>query len=745
MADEYYGNAQFQTMLQQRNHDDKFVSESILVGNILDLGLADFIEADILSGNTATIRKHHKRTDRDGTYTPTITNGTLYPEADANHGQIVDHTFFGMIPIKDDYSTRHGAVGYHGLLKDDPRRIATEISLDSLNMDSMEVASNILEPPPPGSIGSAEFEPYAKAWRKDPALQAEFPTLEAYHQSIYNDHREQEEGMSDVTDVFIGLCASGSTLSEVNVVGMYHTMAHIYPKITFNGLNYKKVKDYPAQSYMFEYTCQHFVAVCGWHGWSHVIRQGTVKNKFDEGEPKWYKAKSNYRFVKGKDAQLSITDGDPIVEILQTNVIEESGWSINSKIKNIGAGMLEIQVQLPARNGVRIYGEIRIWDYGTLHSVTADDGHVVALLASMGGTAGNSGDLADVEAEQSFSVADGSTTIGAIDGEYTNYSHTLENWGDSAGFLVSDAGVITSHSPLDYSTAKVYWIKVKVDNFTAGGTDEKYITIQINVQNTNNETEPPEREPPGDIDDEEEFGPNLLFFPIEYKAAREVPLFKRERFLRESTTMILYTVNEVNLKWYEKTWFKVVLFIVFVILSVLFPGTGFAGLSALTADAVVTAAVTLAFTSILINGLLSAIDNPYIAFIVQVAAMLIAGNISGKFNLSNITLADAAIIGMEASGTAIKKYWAQQIKEMKEEYEDFAETLGKYEQKIDDYIEDNNLQMRSDSSDWILFSSQTAVTESTSNTMDRTTNVDNAIIVDIDEQVDVGQMLNLYK
>ncbi len=741
MADEYYGNAQFQTMLEQRLHDDKFVSEAIITGSAMDLGLSDFIEGDITTGNTATLRRHYKKSVQLPVYRPTIINGTVFPAANMYHGIIDDHTFFPMSPVKDDYSTAQGTTGYHGLPKTDPRRIATVEILDSLKMDSMDVAEKLLNPPPVGAVGSPEFHDYEKAWRQSDSLQEQYPTIEQYHAQIVADLQEQETGMTDVTDVFIGLYATGATLGEINIVAMYYTMEHLYPLITYNGANYENIPDLPAQSYMFEFISKNFVTLNGWHGWSHIIRQGLVVNKFDkDGSVKWYKRKANYRFVKGVSARVDMTDGDPIVQILQPNILEENYWR-DAKLRDRGLGLLEIQVQLPDQNGVRVYGEIRIWDYGTLHSITANDGHVVSLSATMEGTTGS---MPGVGGEETLTPTDGATTIGVVNGGDINYSYTMTNWGDSGGFDVDSSGVVTSVNPMDYATAKIYWIQIEVDDYMTGGTDSAIITVTVEVQNTNSEPEPPERLPPGNIDDAAKFGPNLLFFPFEYKATKKVPFFKRERLLRESTTIILYTVNEVNLEWYEKTWFKVVLFIVLVLIAIFFPGLSWAGWSAFSAEAVVTAVVQIAVTQVLMQGLLNAIDNPYIAFIVQVAALLLVGKVSGNINLSNLKFADVASIGLEATGTAVKKYYAQQIKELKEEYDDIAETLNKYEQEIDDFIENNGLQMRDDASDWVIFTTQTAVTETTDSSLNRTTNVDNAIIDDVDDMVDVTQFLKLY-
>ncbi len=740
---ERYGSGQFNTMLEQRDHDDKFISDIIQFGAKFDKDIADFIRDDIMTGNTATIRNHYKKLDKVDFYKPLLYDGTLFPDGPGG-SEIVDHTLFGMSPIKDDYSTAQGAAGYHGLADGDDHKEATIDALDSLNMDAMDVAAKVLEPEAIGAIGSTEFKPYQKAWDDSPTLQAEYPTIEQYHSYLVNAHQQQVEGMDTVTDAFVGLCVTGDSLAEYNTVALYYTLSHIFPLITYNGQNYEDIENFPAQSYMYEFVSGYFHTVNGWHGWSHIIREGIVENDFDDGSVKYYRAKSNYEFYTGDEAKIDMSDGDPIVEILQPNVLEENNWS-DAKLRNRANGLLEIHVQLPRRNGVNVYGEIRIWDYGTLHAITADGGDFVALLSTMEGLGGSSNPSLGIPSQSTLTVPDEATAIGQVENADPNYSYTMNtDWGDGGGFSVDDQGNITSVNPLDYATANVYWIRITIDDYLTEGSSETTQTITINVENTNSEPEPPERIPPSDIDVTDS-GPNLVFFPLEYEAAREIPFFKRERFLRESVQLCIYNVEEVELEWYQTTAFKVAIFVVALIIA-LYTGYVDGMYIAMTmGEAIITTAFELVMTGLVLQAIGAVASNlgfEELAIIILIAGAIYTSTID--FEMSFKVLSDVANMAMEATNTLIKSYWSDKMKELEDKMRELQEKMKAAELELEELIEAAGGIMRSDSADWITYASSLVTAEATSSTMDRTTNVDNAIINDVGDNTDVSRQLFIY-
>ncbi len=724
---EYFGSAQFNQILEQRDHDDTFVSEVIQMGNIFNKDIGEFISDDLMMGNTATIRKHYRR--QEGTrQKPIIFNGTTETTM---HGTITDHTYFGMSPIKDDYSTFLGAAGYHGLPETDPQRIDTETVLDALKMDAMEMAENILEPEPIGAVGSAEFRKYQKMWDDSPSLQATYPTVAAYQQQLVKDHQAQQTGLNDLSDAFIGLFATGSTIQEYNAVAIYHTVAHIFPQITVNPTTNHALKEFPSQRYLMQYNSGEFVAVCGWEGFTHVIRQGVVKNKFDGATVKKYRAKATHRMVYGTAASPTLAGPDPIIRTVYDTLPSSPAVGLGAA----ATGMLEIQVQLPDEGGVPVYGEIRIWDYGTMHAFTGNTGHISTILGTM--SRGGSNAIGDTNIVNSggsdFTVDDGATAIGTIgvSASANNYTYIMGTDGDAALFSVDSNGVITANAPLDYSVGKVYYFTVEVMDLE-GFSD--YAHVKVSVNNINNKPEPPVKDSP---DESADAGSDLIFFPLEYEASREIPIFKRERFLRESTQLAIYSQQKKKVEWYESGWFQVVLFAVAVIISIWVPGTGIV-LTGLF-ETVVTAAVTIAITGAVASAVLNMIDNPLLAAVLAVAIMAY----TGKLDMGNLQFSQIASLAMEGTNTYVEKYWAEKMQELKQKMEDFEEQMKAIDADMDALIELAGGVMRSDSADWITYSSSVGNIESTDDMINRTLNVKNAIINRIDSTIDIKYNLKL--
>jgi len=432
------------------------------------------------------------------------------------------------------------------------------------------------------------------------------------------------------------------------------------------------------------------------------------------------------------------------VEILQPNVLEENDWS-DARLRNRANGLLEIHVQLPRRNGVNVYGEIRIWDYGTLHAITADSGDFVALLSTMEGLGGSSNPSLGIPSQSTLTVPDEATAIGQVDNADPNYSYTMNtDWGDGGGFSVDDQGNITSVNPLNYATAKVYWIRITIDDYLTEGSSETTQTITINVENTNSDPEPPERIPPSDIDVTDS-GPNLVFFPLEYEATREIPFFKRERFLRESVQLCIYNVEEVELEWYQTTAFKVAIFVVALIIA-LYTGYIEGAYALMTmGEAVVTTAFELVMTGLVLQAIGAVASNlgfEELAVIILIAGAIYANTID--FEMSFKVLSDVANMAMEATNTLIKSYWSEKMKELEDKMRELQEKMKAAELELEELIEAAGGIMRSDSADWITYASSLVTAEATSSTMDRTTNVDNAIINDVGENTDVSRQLFIY-
>ena len=654
MSYKYYGSAQFQQMQEQRDHDDKFITEIIRLGSSFNKDIGEFMVDDILQGNTHTITSHYKKGTKETIYETTLLDGVSIGE----HGSFIeDHTLYGQIPVKNDYSTFNGYESYAELPDDDYRKKRTNDALKTLNMDWEEITKKIVKPDDIGPIYNEkgdvtkDFLPYYKNWKNSDSLQEKYPTIESYHASLTDDLTEQRRSIPDISDIFIGMAVTGETFGIANVVALYFTLGDkILPFLTKHKKSQDGYEGFPPLTYSFEYGSGYFegthlpdfITVCGCSGFTHVIRNGIVKNEFDDGEPKWKKLKSNWEMYRPTDIN-TVGEKDPDSPIFENKNIHytetipslDEGDSIAETLYNNedtdASSVIIIQVQLT----VDTYGEIRLYDYGTSHALTGNSGKLSIITGTV---FGNENDIPD---------------------------------------------------------------------------------------NPNQKTN---------------FGLPLVWFPLSYKACKEVPFFQRERLLRETVLLSIYAQKKIKVKWYQKGWFKVVLFIVSIILAIVTGPGGFAALASF--QTIVTTAFELAIINIVAYVVMNMIDNPVLLLVLMV--IISAYNFQTGFTFDTSGLFDSAIAlvtkVMNAAGMAINKYYQNKLEELKEEIEEFKHDAAYAENQLEQLIEEAGGIIRSDYSDLTTYLASLAPNEGVENFFGRTLDSGFAIINSIDDQVDVEMM-----
>lgn len=749
MADyNYFPSGQVQTILEERDHDDKFFSEVVQITDAANIDIADYMVDDILNGNTHTIGSAYRRIPDDSRLRVELMDGADCRQTGLPYSVITDHTMYSCAPIKDDHS---GEGGYQALPDDDPRRKESELAFRALNMRMEDVATGILEPEPIPAVDSNAFKDYKDRWEDDENLQAEHPTLEEYHASLVEDLEAQQSEIKDISDVNVGIFGTGSTLDDANLVAIYHTMENLYPKLTYHPGANLGIPNFPPMNYLFQYKSGNFIAACGWKSWSHIIRRGRVENRFDTPgeEPEKYRGKSDYEYFWDEDTYIPASSGDPIHQILQANVNEQPGWEYDPGDPDAGtpaekSGMLQIQVQLqPLDDGTEVYGEIRVWGYGTYHQITGNDGRITSLLATIAdGEEGYEGDgTTEIINPTDITVDDGATYITQIttDGDgYDPIQYSFEPGYDEAYFQINGVGELTAQAPLDYAVKDEYYFKVKLVIGT-GLTTTTYTNYKVTVLNTNNEPAPPPTEDPFATDNTRDKGYSLILFPIEMTAAKQVPFFKRERFLRESVTLFIYAVKKVKIKWYEKGWFKVLLFVVSVVFSLVTSGASLSWYAVVTAvkEAVIQMIVAL-LVAALLNGV---IDSPLLAAVLAIIIAIYAPGSTIKFD--NM-LADIASLMMEGANQFSKTYTRITLEKLEEDFQRVMEEINSMQSKVADMIDEMGASYKEDASELIRFLAQLVPGETHDEYQVRTLNVDNAIIDSVDPVLDLDSKLKTF-
>jgi len=690
---ENFPSAVYQQLVPQRPHKDSYMTEVAVVAGEANIDIADLMLQDIKTGNTATLRSAYKFSERNPSFTTRAYNG--------NHGAgiggqlIPGTTLMGGCPVKDDYSSKtNKSDGYLALPASDPRRkeVVRFMKAHDLKLEDMDEALINPKDIPPilnaNGQPNHKFKRYKDAYESSDELKKEHPTLEAYRESLIEDLEQQRKQISDISDIYVTMGVLGSTFSEENAGAVYFTMANIFPKLSYNGKGQRRANN-PPTDYSYEVTFGEDAfgkvsATCGWTSWSHIIRRGVVRNEWDTTTPRMRRHKSNWEIRINADGIMS-SEGDPIVSVLQANIAE--GQSSD--------GMLQIQVQLTNDT----YGEIRVWGYGTTHGFTDNSGHWRGVYASLTteklpGGSGLSVKSTDVE---SVTVNDGASTVFSfpyVDHVF-NISYKIEAGGDGSLFTISKHGVITAKAPLDYATKKTYYVKARMVEQNSGLIVETLdVILTINVLNTNNEAEPP---PSGDnpfqdeIDEADNKGSDMVFFPLEYKAMKQIPLFRRERLMRECLVVGVYSNKRVKLKWYQSKAFRWAVFIVGLLLS------PFTGGTSLTLVQYVTAVVQLLIQYIIVQVVMNFLSDLLdIALVVAIINFVYSIYRLDFANIDFGNLADTALEGMKAANTYEGSKLQKKMDKLMEEMEAFKEKAEKATVEMDKLMEESGTMITED-------------------------------------------------
>jgi len=719
MAYEYVKSVSLQTILAKRDHKDKYIGEAATFSAAADIDIADFMVEDIKSGNTATMRSIYKDPiNRFNEFRPYLVNGSH--GADYNHGTIDDHTFYGACPVKDDYSVAAGTNGYFDMPKTDARRKHVDKFMKSFNMELESLHTAVLEPEDIPALTDRDFKPYKKAWELSEELQSEYPTLAAYREQMVKDLNEQRENVSDISDVYTTVGAIGSELGETNTIALYHTCAETYPKVTFNGVDAKIKKDFPYQNYIMELVSGNFSVLCGWKEWSHIIRRGVVKDEFDVGAPKWRKAKANHKYYHGSTANRGDGVGDPIIQVIK------SATNIASVGKNTPS-LLEIQVQLTATT----YGEIRIWGYGSLHGFTDTRGDYRAVFASVGQKGGTD------TVKDSTTVPNGTTYVRDMHKDAPGgLSYTYSISGPDVGsFQINSDGLLSSLGPLMYNVKSKYHVVVNIKHNILGVNEDTYITVEI--ENTNGEPDNPSGDDPFDDISSNDKGLEAVLFPLEYKASKHIPLFRRERFLRESVILCVYSVKRIKLKWYQTGIFKVVFFVVAVVVA------WWTGGQSLTLYSLATAAITTVIKMLVFKviGLFLSdiIDAAWLLAVFQLIYSVYTQDFSQLGDPS--VLAGLAIKTMDAVNSYNMSQVRKKAEELKDEVAEFEKKVRANDEEMKTLMEEAGT-IALESPETILgFISTLVNPETEEQFINRTLNLDLALVDGVNGRDDVNRLM----
>jgi len=231
-----------------------------------------------------------------------------------------------------------------------------------------------------------------------------------------------------------------------------------------------------------------------------------------------------------------------------------------------------------------------------------------------------------------------------------------------------------------YVTLQVQVTSTMYKELILGGLEQMTIVDNGKEATIVNSAFPSKAEKKADGFDFEEYYIGRTFIPLTKESLMKIKLFSRANLLIECKCSVVKVLNVREKKWYESVWFKVVMFVVAVVINYFFPGGG-TFLQALIQTAIQMLVVYA--ISYLIQALIDAgiITNGWVAAVLQAVLTVVAiyYGTPGAVNM-DFTLMTTAMRMVEATGKA----YAYELQIQKKEHREIMAELKKEKDKLDE-------------------------------------------------------------
>jgi len=186
---------------------------------------------------------------------------------------------------------------------------------------------------------------------------------------------------------------------------------------------------------------------------------------------------------------------------------------------------------------------------------------------------------------------------------------------------------------------------------------------------------------------------DVFVLPIKVDSTDMVPIFRRERLIRESLIIHLGAIRMQEVKWYERGIFQIIVVFISLVVAFYTAGGGSAGL---------VAVIETAVTTLVLKMLIGLIDNPYLKALVTVIAIAY-GAVDGG------TLASDMSLLVEATGVVLKAKLEMDMIELKEKVKEFRHELSEQQEEFDKMKEE--VGQKEITSEWLLYIASLAPVE----------------------------------
>lgn len=238
---------------------------------------------------------------------------------------------------------------------------------------------------------------------------------------------------------------------------------------------------------------------------------------------------------------------------------------------------------------------------------------------------------------------------------------------------------------------------------------------------------------------------DVLIYPMTRNAVKYTPMFKRERLIRESMMLVIDGIQVVEIKWYEKTIFQVFFMVVAAVVGCLLTActTTAALLSGSSAawGALATYVATTIAAGLVVELIISMIDDPFLAALLVVFAAIAFG----YYDTNN--LVQMATLAVEATGTYMQKKMTQDLIELEEEMKEFMRNANKKMKELEDKMEEAGITSDTQNNFALNKMTMPPPGETPEDFFERVLNRDLAIIEqrpDLDRRVSVSRALRNF-
>jgi len=643
---------------------------------------------DCINLKKGFLAKYHRYPDDDAVY-------YFYSEEPEFMVTPSHSTSIDMTPVISLQDNENGEQPYHLLPVSDERYLKRMRCFRALNIDFKELGDKIFNPDPIPDVGTGKwYKDYGKAYYDNDELMEEYPTEEEYHDHLVEDQEQMLDNIDNITDVHFGLFASMKTLKDANIIALLYTLMPILTQTAF--------VDNP------------------WEG-GHLLPEDEDddtddEDEEDEDQEPWKQIES---ILVGSGYAFGIESGSLIMDY---KILDYSLQRRIGVVKNESDHYDDCKYRRHKKAKEKHCSYSKPCKYPEAWDFTGPERIVnKKKKTSFRIITGDCATLRSNEIEVGVHHPDNIMVYPSdLDGSNKDFFHHKTNeycfdyWKDIEDKVsaASDAGAtgypdvydtsrtvleLCVQQGLDHLGRPVYYelrlFGLRAEHIVDVQRDGEYgrsasVVVGSDLLNI----------------DDVEYSDGVIF-PVTMSSIKEIPIFRREHFWLESAGLIINGIEVTKVRWYQKGWFQFLISFIGMVLGGYTEGASLA--------------VTVV-TKVLTKLIGKFLHIPEVVAIIVAAA---SAAMSGYLEINTL------VMMVEATGTYIQTYIAQETIKLQQEYKAFRESVNERQEELNKLEEEFGLNGHDDSG-WVLWLATLPPVEYPDEFFDRTLNQE--VFVDVD-------------